>query len=122
MKVLILFCCFTGIFLSVTAQQDSSNATIPAANKMTVEAACGQCQFGLPGKSCDLAVRIKGTAYFVAGTSIDSHGDAHATDGFCNAVRTASVQGELVNNRFKASYFKLVGTHPVKSSAQKRGE
>jgi Family of unknown function (DUF6370) len=73
-----------------------------------VDAACGECQFKLPGKSCDLAVRIKGKAYFVDGTSIDEHGDAHAKDGFCNAVRKANVQGELVNGRFKVSYFKLV--------------
>jgi hypothetical protein len=47
-----------------------------------VEASCGQYQFGMEGKACDLAVRIDGKAYFVDGTSIDSHGDAHAADGF----------------------------------------
>ena len=74
----------------------------------TVEAACGQCQFKLPGKNCDLAVRINGKAYFVDGTSIDEHGDAHAKDGFCNAVRKAEVKGEVLNDRFKVSYFKLI--------------
>jgi hypothetical protein len=49
-----------------------------------VEAACGECRFGLPGSGCDLAVRIDGVAYFVDGTGIDDHGDAHAQDGFCN--------------------------------------
>ncbi len=73
-----------------------------------VDAACGQCQLGLPGKGCDLAVRINGKAYFVDGTDIDSHGDAHAKDGFCEAVRKAEVQGEIKDNRFKATYFKLV--------------
>jgi polyhydroxybutyrate depolymerase len=72
------------------------------------EAACGQCQFGLPGKGCALAVRINGKAYFVDGTDIDSHGDAHAKDGFCNAISKAEVQGEIVNNRFVATYFRLV--------------
>jgi len=74
----------------------------------TVEASCGQCQFQLEGKGCQLAVRIKGKAYFVDGTTIDDHGDAHAKDGFCEAIRKAEVQGELVNNRFKATYFKLL--------------
>ncbi len=75
-----------------------------------VETACGECQFHLKGKGCDLAVRIDGKAYFVDGTKIDDHGDAHAKDGFCNAIRKADVQGTLVENRFKATYFKLVKT------------
>src|SRR5688572_7826321 len=75
---------------------------------LVVDASCGQCKLGLKGKSCDLAVRINGKAYFVDGTKIDSHGDAHADDGFCNAIRKAEVQGEVVNNRFKATYFKLL--------------
>jgi hypothetical protein len=73
-----------------------------------VETACGECQFKLAGKGCDLAVRIDDKSYFVDGTDIDSHGDAHAKDGFCNAVRKAEVQGEIVNDRFKVTYFKLL--------------
>jgi hypothetical protein len=75
-----------------------------------VEAACGQCRLGLPGKGCDLAVRINGKAYFVDGTGIDQHGDAHAADGFCKAVRKARVQGTIVNGRFKATHFELLKT------------
>lgn len=73
-----------------------------------VEASCGQCQFKMNGQGCDLAVRIDGKTYFVDGTSIDSHGDAHANDGFCAAVRKAEVVGKIVNNRFKATSFKLL--------------
>ena len=82
----------------------------PDPNKkiQVVETACGECQFKLTGKGCDLAVRIDGKAYFVDGTDIDSHGDAHAEDGFCKAVRKAEVQGNLVNDRFKVTYFKLM--------------
>ncbi len=75
---------------------------------MVVEAACGQCRLGLEGKSCDLAIRMDGKSYFVDGTTIDSHGDAHANDGFCNSIRKAKVQGKLVDNRFKATYFELM--------------
>ncbi|MBF9237224.1 hypothetical protein I2I05_07425 [Hymenobacter sp. BT683] len=75
---------------------------------MLLATACGQCRLGLPGKGCDLAVRFQGRAYFVTGTGIDSHGDAHARDGFCNAVRQARVRGAVVNNQFKVSYFQLV--------------
>ncbi len=80
----------------------------PGIPLQTVEASCGQCRFGLEGKGCSLAVRINGHAYFVDGTDIHSHGDAHAADGFCEKIRTAEVQGKVVNKRFKATYFKPV--------------
>lgn len=94
--------CFAGFALHAQATTDTT------AKIQVVEAACGQCKFGLKGKGCDLAVRINGKAYFVDGTEIDSHGDAHADDGFCNAIRKAEVKGEVVGDRFKASYFKLL--------------
>jgi hypothetical protein len=73
-----------------------------------VEASCGQCQFGMEGHGCELAVRIDGKSYFVDGSSIDSHGDSHASDGFCAALRKAEVTGKVVNNRFKATSFKVL--------------
>ena len=74
-----------------------------------VEAACGQCQFNMTEKSgCDLAVRMNGKSYFVDNTNIDDHGDAHADDGFCSTVRTARVQGEIVEGRFKVGSFELI--------------
>ena len=54
------------------------------------------------------AVRIDGVAYFVDGTHIDDHGDAHAQDGFCNSIRHADVEGEIVDGRFVARSFRLV--------------
>ena len=109
MKYLIT-CLIAFFYLaSVNAQEKSQGRQDPKKQILFVEAACGQCQFKLPGHTCDLAVRINGKAYFVDGVHIDSLGDAHAKDGFCNAIRKAKVQGELVNNRFKASYFLLEG-------------
>ena len=110
MKKTISFIFILFFACRVTAQTTAVNIAVPDTAKkiMVVEAACGQCRFGLPGKSCDLAVRINGTAYFVSNTSIDEHGDAHAKDGFCNSIRKAEVQGEIVNNRFAVSYFKLI--------------
>jgi len=75
---------------------------------LVVKAACGQCQFGLSGHDCDLAVRIDGETYYVDGTNIDDHGDAHAEDGFCNAVRLARVTGRIENGRFVATSFELL--------------
>lgn len=74
-----------------------------------VEVSCGQCQFGMQSKKgCDLAVRIDGKTYFVDGTKLDDHGDAHAEDGFCNAIRKAEVVGEIKDDKFVVSYFKLL--------------
>lgn len=73
-----------------------------------VEASCGQCNFGLPGDGCDLAIRMDGQVYFVDGTGIDEHGDAHAADGLCNAIRSAYVEGHLSEGRFRATSFELV--------------
>ncbi|QIX60503.1 hypothetical protein FY528_15065 [Hymenobacter lutimineralis] len=113
MKLLLLFALMAFATLANAQAQKAASATVAAAPDkakpvQVVEAACGQCRLGLPGKSCDLAVRIQGQAYFVDGTGIDSHGDAHAQDGLCNAVRRAEVQGEVVNNRFVATYFRLL--------------
>lgn len=74
-----------------------------------VETACGQCQFGMQGKSgCDLAVRLDNKSYFVDGTDIHKYGDAHEKNGLCNAIRKAEVVGEIKNDRFVVSEFKLL--------------
>ena len=73
-----------------------------------VEASCGQCQFKMKGHGCDLAVRIDGKSYFVDGAEIDSFGNAHADDGFCVAIKKAEVVGKIVDNRFRATSFKLL--------------
>lgn len=60
------------------------------------------------GSECELAVRINGKSYYVDGADIDSFGDAHAKDGFCNAISKAEVQGEIVGNRFIVTYLRLI--------------
>jgi hypothetical protein len=123
MKTLFTVIFFSFSVLTVAGQQKETKIATPDSTQklQVVDAACGQCQLGLPGKSCDLAVRIDGKAYFVDGTSIDEHGDAHAKDGFCNAIRKAEVQGEITNNRFKATYFKLVKVPAGKDKEKKPG-
>jgi hypothetical protein len=92
---------FTALISSAQEKKELSKSQI-------VEVSCGECNFGLKGKSCDLAVRIDGKAYFVDGTHIDDHGDSHAKDGFCETIRKAKVTGEIVNDRFKVSSFTLL--------------
>jgi len=100
-KLLYLAILFTATLASAQDKKEEPKPQI-------VEASCGQCQFGMEGHGCELAVRIDGKSYFVDGSSVDSHGDAHAEDGFCTAIRKAEVVGQVVNNRFKVTSFKLV--------------
>ncbi|RYF83189.1 MAG: hypothetical protein EOO03_15575, partial [Chitinophagaceae bacterium] len=86
LKKLFIASAFMMCYGSINAQTPQPG-TAKATVTQTVEAACGQCMFKLKGDDCDLAVRINGKAYFVNGTKIDDHGDAHADDGFCNRIR-----------------------------------
>jgi len=100
-KIFSLLILFTVVLINAQDKKEQPKAQI-------VEASCGQCQFKMKGHGCELAVRIDGKSYFVDGTSIDSHGDAHADEGFCLSIRKAEVIGKIVDNRFKATSFKLL--------------
>ena len=91
-----------------TGESDTSSINHTSFENQIVLASCGQCQFGMGENGCDLAIRIDGHNYFVDGTKIDDHGDAHAHNGFCNAIRKAEVSGTITNGRFFAQEFKLV--------------
>lgn len=108
MKLILVFLAATFFTLTASSQNKSLKSNPdPAKKLLLVEASCGECNFKMKGKGCNLAIRMDGKSYYVDGTSIDDHGDAHGEDGFCEAVRKADVQGEIVNNRFHATYFKL---------------
>jgi hypothetical protein len=107
--ILLLLICWCCCFAVQEQPTDSINIKKinPKIPTQQVTAACGHCQFGLTGKGCNLAIKLDGKVYLVDGTSIDDHGDAHADDGFCNAIRKATIQGKVVGDRYKVSYFKL---------------
>lgn len=71
------------------------------------EVACASCQFGQDLESCDLALRMKDKVYLIDGTTIDDHGDAHDSLGFCNAIRLADLTGNIHGNRVQVTSFKL---------------
>ena len=75
--------------------------------KGLVLASCGMCNFGMKNINCSLAIQINEKAYDVRGTKIDDHGDSHAKDGFCNAVRVANVSGTIKKSDFMADTFVL---------------
>lgn len=84
------------------------DAHAPVTDCFAVEASCGQCNFDMEGDGCDLAVRYKNKKYWVSGSHIDSHGDAHADDGLCSAIHPAEVCGKLLGDTLFAESFKLL--------------
>jgi Family of unknown function (DUF6370) len=110
MKSMIVFLCSSFFTITALAQTAETKVSVPDAAKpiQVVEVSCGKCKLGLAGKTCDMAVRIDGKAYYADGANIDSFGDAHAHDGMCNTIRKAEVQGELVKGRYKITYIKLL--------------
>lgn len=91
-----------------TGSPESADSSGRRLVDVVVELSCGECQFGLEGDGCDLAIRIDGTAMYVDGSGIDDHGDAHAADGLCNAIRRARVTGTIQKGRFVAEEIELL--------------
>ena len=78
----------------------------PDIELISAKASCGICMFDMVAEN-ELAVDIKGDIYYVTGANIDSFGDAHSENGFCNAIREAEIQGSIVNDKFNLTYFKF---------------
>lgn len=74
----------------------------------TANVSCGICNFDMTGDACDLAIEINGKYYYTIGSGIDEHGDSHAEDGFCNAIRQAHVVGELRHGVFYIESLTLI--------------
>ena len=98
------------LFTAANAQDSTSKKLVlnPKNPVYEVAATCGTCMFKMEGKGCHLAIKFKGKDYFVDGTNLDDHGDAHDAEGFCNAIKKAKVQGSIVGDRFLVTYFELV--------------
>lgn len=110
MKKIILLLLFMVSILSSQAQDTTKKKLVfnPKNPTYEVEATCGNCMYKMKGDGCHLAIKLNGKNYFVDGTGIDDHGDAHDSEGFCNAIKKAKVQGEIVGDRFKVTYFELI--------------
>lgn len=92
----------------------------PKEDLMVVETSCGECNFGLRGDGCDVAVRLPEGSFYVKGVGISEYGHPHDANGFCMVVRKAEVQGKVVDGRFQATYFKLLPVDTEKPLGQER--
>lgn len=84
---------------------------IPTSGRIngTVLASCGMCNFGESvAKGCALSIKINNNAYLVKNSGINDHGDSHASNGFCKAVRLANVKGQVKKGKFMATSFVLL--------------
>ena len=73
-------------------------------------AGCGSCNVSKkkpisPDANFVTSITEDGKINDVKGTDIDDHGDSHAEEGFCNAIRVAKVKGEIKKNRLEAESF-----------------
>lgn len=107
----LLFLIVLLVSFSITYAQETTKKKLvfnPKVQTYEVEATCGNCMYKMKGDGCHLAIKLKGKNYFVDGTNIDDHGDAHDAEGFCNAIKKAKVQGSIVKDRFEVTYFELI--------------
>ena len=93
---------FLFFFTTESFAQNNSSAEIKSDSLYQGEVSCGTCMFKMKGAGCKLAVKINQQYYFVDGAGIDDFGDAHAENGFCNAIRKASIKGAISNSVFTA--------------------
>ena len=110
MKKLLVFILTMVIGVSAYSQDGVKKKLEFDKNKPSfeVEATCGNCMYKMKGDGCHLAIKLNGKNYFVDGTNIDDHGDAHDSEGFCNAIKKVKVQGTIVKDRFEVTYFELI--------------
>ena len=114
LTTLILFISSVTVVMCSTGANDNDQYSMRI--DLIVDTACGMCQFGMDDeKGCVLAVEINSEFYYVEGTNIDDHGDAHAQDGFCNSIRNALVKGVIKGEKFFLENFKLFELNDKKS-------
>lgn len=74
----------------------------------TYDVSCGTCNLEMTGSGCALAIEIDEKLYYVEGSDLHDHGDAHAADGLCTVRRDAKVVGKIKNGVFIAESLELL--------------
>ena len=98
------------LFILTTALLTSCGVATKTPDKIStiVQASCGTCNFEMTSDACELAIELNGKHYFVEGSSIDEHGDAHSEKGLCSLIRDAQVIGQVKHGVFVAEKFELI--------------
>ncbi|MCH2228884.1 MAG: DUF6370 family protein [Crocinitomicaceae bacterium] len=101
MKILPILC--ATILVSCAITQNTSESI-----NLIAKASCGTCNFDMTNDECELAVEIDKKHYFVEGSSVDGHGDAHSATGLCSTIRDAKIIGKVRHGVFVAESFQLI--------------
>lgn len=72
------------------------------------DVSCGKCNFEMTGNGCDLAIQVEGKNYYVEGSNLHEHGNAHAEDGMCVVTLKAKVKGTISKGVFVAESLELL--------------
>jgi len=73
-----------------------------------VIASCNKCNLGKKDdKKCSMGIQIGDRTLRIKDIKHE-HTEAHSSDGICNSLRIAYVEGTRMMNYFDASYFKLI--------------
>ena len=73
-----------------------------------VIASCNKCNLGKKDdKKCSMGVQVGKKVYRLKNDNHD-HNAAHKTDGICNSLRVAYVDGQIMMNYLDANYFELL--------------
>lgn len=99
---------FLPILFAFVLASCATTKNTPKTIDRVVKASCGTCNFDMTADECELAVEIDGKYYFVEGSTVDGHGDAHCATGLCSVVREAKVVGEIKHGVFMAEKFELI--------------
>lgn len=98
------------LFLLTLTVLTSCALTIAPLNEINriVKTTCGKCNFEMTSDECELAIELNGKYYFIEGSSIDEHGDAHNATGLCSIIRDAKVLGKVKHGVFVTEKFELI--------------
>ena len=73
-----------------------------------VIASCNKCNLGKKSnRKCSMGIKI-GNKVLALENDVHDHKSAHSTDGICNALRIAYIDGKVTKNQVKASVFELI--------------
>ena len=96
--------------IDVTKKSSAFITSLPYNKKVEgfVMASCNKCNLSKSkDKKCSMGIKIGDKVYSLKNDKHD-HNAAHNSDGICNAMRIAYVEGVVKSNEIDAKYFQLI--------------